>query len=68
MLVCWLHEPEKKRKKCYDSYSYVLVQQQKYHSDSTGKIKSNPLEPFSNFSDDVAVLRAHENCCRFATL
>ena len=36
---------------------------------STGKIKSNSLEPhYQTFSDDVAVLRGHQNCCRFATL
>ena len=27
-----------------------------------------PSTTFSNFSDKVAVLRGHENCCRFATL
>ena len=45
------------------------MQQQTYYLDKGRKNKIQPSETtFSNFSDNVAVLRGHENCCRFATL
>ena len=69
MLVSWLHEPEKKEKKImyrtrtcsYGSKNITWILHGKNQIQTSGTT-------FSNFSDNVAVLRAHENCCRFATL
>ena len=62
----FLHKPEKKQKKYHDSYSYCTCS---YSSKNiNGKNKIQPFgTAFLNLSDNIAVLRGHENCCRLAT-
>ena len=74
MLVSWLHEPEKNKRNTTTrtrtcSYSSESITVLRYMYVQNGKTQIQPSgTTFSNFSDDAAVLRAHENCCRFATL
>ena len=70
MLVSWLHEPEKTERKKTSRLVHVRARTEvkillRY---STGKSNPTLRDHISNFSDNVAVFRAHESCCRIATL
>ena len=62
-----LQEAEKTKKNLHDSYSAA-----KEKNLATVQYRreqfQRPGTTFSNFSDNVAVLRGHENCCHFATM